>query len=101
MDQNKLQKLKDIGYKIPKTCGTCKYFQMHVDEHFGECDKHSYVHLKHSGGKRKLSVVMHGSCNEHEVDDLSYLHGFKEFVCNPPGACSTHGRCWIHSEWSE
>jgi hypothetical protein len=19
--------------------------------------------------------------------------------CDPPGACSSHGRCWTHSEW--
>ena len=19
--------------------------------------------------------------------------------CNPPEACTTHGRCWTHSEW--
>ena len=20
-------------------------------------------------------------------------------LCSPPGACTTHGRCWTHSSW--
>jgi hypothetical protein len=21
--------------------------------------------------------------------------------CEPPGACTSHGRCWTHSEWTD
>lgn len=21
--------------------------------------------------------------------------------CDPPNACSTHGRCWTHSDWAD
>lgn len=80
MDNNKLQKLKDIGYEIKPSCGTCKHFQQYEDAHFGECDAQDYVHLKHSGGKRKLSVVMYGSCSKYEPMNLDFLHGFKELV---------------------
>lgn len=85
MDNNKLQKLKEIDYSIKPSCGTCNHFQQHEDAHFGECDEHNYTHLKHSGGKRKLSVVMYGSCPNYEAGDLSYLHGFREFVATPDG----------------
>lgn len=103
MDANKLQKLKDIGYTIKASCGTCKYFQHHQDEHFGECDKHEYTHLKHSGGKRKLSVVMYGSCDKYEATNLSFLHGFMELVqpkhtidcvnCDECSKCKKCGYC--------
>lgn len=76
MDQNKLNKLKEIGYKIPPSCGTCVHFKQFDDMHFGECDVNEYTHLKHSGGKRKLSVVQYGSCDKYEQGDVSFLHGF-------------------------
>ncbi len=80
MDQNKSDKLKEIGYEVKPSCGTCKHFQQYDDEHFGECNVNTYVHLKHSGGKRKLSVVQFGSCGKYEQGDVYFLHGFKEFV---------------------
>jgi hypothetical protein len=49
--------------------------------HFGECNVNTYVHLKHSGGKRKLSVVQYGTCDQWaEARDLEYLHGFRELL---------------------
>jgi hypothetical protein len=81
MDQNKIIKLQEIGYQVERVCGTCKHFQQFEDMHFGECDEHQYTHLKHSGGKRKLSVVQYGKCNNWTPsDDLDYLHGFKQFL---------------------
>lgn len=81
MDQNKLDKLKEIGYEIKPTCGTCIHFKQFSDADFGDCQKHEYVHLKHSGGRRKLSVVRDGSCNEYErSDSLLWLHGFQELL---------------------
>lgn len=81
MDQNKIKKLQEIGYTVEKVCGTCKYFAQYEDMHFGECDTHEYTHLKHSGGRRKLSVVQYGTCDAWEpAVDLEYLHGFKDFL---------------------
>lgn len=81
MDQNKINKLVDIGYEVKKVCGNCKHFTQYEDMHFGECDAHEYTHLKHSGGKRKLSVVQYGTCASWELSpDLEYLHGFKQFL---------------------
>ena len=82
MDQNKLNKLKEIGYQVKNTCGTCINFRQYTDEHFGECEKHTYVHLKHSGKPRLLSVVEYGSCPSYESADISHLHGFQSLVEN-------------------
>lgn len=83
MDANKLQKLKDIGYSIGPSCGTCKHFQQHVDEFFGECVVNTYVHKKHTGGERRLSVLVFGHCNRYEQGSVEYMHGFKEFMEGP------------------
>lgn len=80
MDQNKYNKLTEIVYAIYPSCGTCKYFVQKADDDFGDCQKHEYTHLKHSGGKRKLSVVRYGSCRNYEQGDVGFLHGFKEFL---------------------
>lgn len=80
MDQNKIDKLKAIGYVVNPSCGTCKNFTQKSDYDFGECEIHEYVHLKHSGGKRKLSVVQYGLCNSYEPGEVDFLHGFKEFL---------------------
>lgn len=81
MDQNKIQKLKDIGYQVKQVCGNCIHFKQFEDMHFGECHNHEYTHLKHTGGKRKLSVVQYGRCDNWEPsDDQDYLHGFKDFL---------------------
>lgn len=81
MDINKASKLREIGYKIEPSCGTCKHFVQRSDEDFGDCQIHDYEHLKHTGGRRRLSVVRYGQCKSFEANDnLGYLHGFKEFL---------------------
>lgn len=82
MDANKAQVLRDIGYEIGPSCGTCKHSDIGFDEDFGTCDIHEYVHLKHSGTPRKLSVYQYGRCPKFERADFveQRIHGFKEFV---------------------
>lgn len=80
MDQNKANKLTEIGYKVRLTCGTCKHFLQRSDDDFGDCQTHEYVHRKHSGGVRKLSVVRYGSCDKWEEGDTNFLHGFTKFL---------------------
>lgn len=80
MDQNKADKLKEIGYEIKPSCGTCKHFKQYVDPEFGDCGVHKYVHLKHTGGQKRLSVVVYGYCTSYEPSDLDFLHGFKEYL---------------------
>lgn len=80
MDENKRIKLINIGYQVKDTCGTCKHFNSHADPEFGECNLHRYTHRKHTGGERKLSVVIYGSCRDYESTDINFLHGFKEFL---------------------
>lgn len=84
MDQNKINKLQEIDYQIAPTCGTCRHFKQFDDMDFGECGEHVYTHLKHTGGKRKLSVVRYGSCDYYEQGDVEFLHGFKEFLTKDP-----------------
>jgi hypothetical protein len=85
MDQNKLNKLQEIGYTIPRSCGTCKHFTQYEDMHFGECAVNEYTHLKHTGGKRKLSVVQYGSCNKYEQGEVGFLHAFTMFLTSSNG----------------
>lgn len=80
MDNNKLDKLKEIAYEIKPSCGTCTFFKQYSDEDFGDCQKHTYQHQKHSGGQRHLSVVQYGSCHSYEPTELAWLHGFQEFL---------------------
>ena len=56
MDENKLSKLREIGYKIKKCCGFCTQFKpTSKGNFFGFCYKHTYTHrpvlkhIKHSG----------------------------------------------------
>jgi len=83
MDANKLAKLKEIGYHVPKTCGLCinSQFASHLVE-WGECTKHSYDHQKHTDSRRQLSVYRGGTCSGFELSPLalSELHGFAELV---------------------
>lgn len=83
MDANKRLKLVDIGYEIKPTCSTCSHGRFeNQHELFGTCKRHDYQHLKHSGGRRELSVFQGGSCNDHEFDATldGILHGFREFI---------------------
>ena len=81
MDNNKLNVLNQIGYKVKKTCAFCTHGVFVNGSMFGTCSKHEYEHLKHKS-VRKLSIHKCGVCgnfkgNEAELDKLE---GFKQLV---------------------
>jgi len=83
MDANKLVKLKEIDYHVPKTCGLCinSSFAAPSGE-WGECTKHSYDHQKHTDARRLLSIYRGGTCSGFELSPLalSHLNRFGELV---------------------
>lgn len=63
MDKNKLKVLREINYVIPKQCGLCRHGQFaDADAPWGTCALRTYVHEKHTGAPRQLSVFRHGGC---------------------------------------
>jgi hypothetical protein len=82
MDENKKEKLKEIGYKIAHTCGLCKYGMFKPKNAFGDCLKFSYKHLKHVEPSKNLSVNIYGSCKEFQLSEeenvklMSYIEFF-------------------------
>lgn len=81
MDQNKVKKLQEVGFKILSTCGRCKYGRFgNPDNFFGECARFTYDHLKHSRNPRQLSVHSAGNCGDFETHPLETLEKWEEFV---------------------
>jgi hypothetical protein len=81
MDENKRQKLIEIGYSLKEICGTCIHFVQGQRMIFGTCAKFQYDHLKHTDKTRQLSVCKYGWCEGHERFDLvdEIVGEFKEF----------------------
>lgn len=82
MDQNKKEKLIEIGYRVQKSCALCIHSQFNYGD-WGLCGKFFYLHQKHSpvaqnDGKRSLSIHKTGVCSGFELSEekLSELHGF-------------------------
>lgn len=82
MDENKRQELLHIGYKIENVCGLCEHFTVTKGSSFGTCNIHTYVHLKHTGPPRQLSVYEYGGCPKFEAvrDVDTYLNHYIEFM---------------------
>ena len=74
MDQNKRSRLFEIGYKIPKSCDTCKHSNFNAD--FGDCLKFVYQHQKHNR-VHQLSIFRGGVCKFWE--DGVNLGAWEEF----------------------
>lgn len=68
MDSNKLEKLKQIQYRIKDCCGICIYSNISLDG-WGTCDQFRYKHVKHTGEERQLSIHMFGSCDYFMADE--------------------------------
>jgi hypothetical protein len=67
MDTNKLNKLKEVGYRLQDCCATCVHslFDIGIQySDFGTCKIHEYEHQKHSDQKRKLSINKYGKCDK-------------------------------------
>lgn len=87
-DENKFEKLREIGYHVPATCGTCVHGRFLMSGHFatswGTCGKHRYEHKKHDNpeGGRGVSVVSSGTCRDAQIDParLTSFGAHAEFV---------------------
>jgi len=79
MDQNKLKKLHDIGYKINGCCGICAHANSFNDD-WTTCKVHTYNHLKHTDEVRQLSVFIFGSCPQFELHPDVDLEKWNEFL---------------------
>ena len=83
MDANKLRVLHEIGYEIRESCGLCVHFQSQPGSAFGVCAANTYVHEKHTGPPRDLSVHTSGRCAdgfEATVVAFERLGGFADLV---------------------
>ncbi len=84
MDANKLKKLREVGYKISKTCMWCSH-RLFASEtkKFGECMVHTYLHKKHTAQVCCMSINIFGSCGRWKPDlDKIYRvlgHSWLEF----------------------
>lgn len=71
-DDNKFQKLRDVGYTIPGLCGYCQHGNFEGPKAlngWGECTRHSYTHRKHDNpeGGRGVSIHATGTCPQFQV----------------------------------
>jgi hypothetical protein len=82
MDKNKLEKLRDLKYIIPATCGRCVFGKFVPGSPWGGCQKHQYTHLKHTGDPRQLSIHVGGRCDDIQIDPARTgdLAAFQEFL---------------------
>ena len=65
-DENKFQKLREVGYRIPRLCCYCQYGNFARGANWGTCAIHRYKHKKHDNaeGGRGVSIHIHGSCEK-------------------------------------
>jgi hypothetical protein len=82
MDDNKLKKLKVLGYQVNKACGLCQHGQFKPGSDFGTCSVVTYTHLKHTGEDRQMSINRYGVCPNFELEEQkgARLHGFKQLI---------------------
>ena len=81
MDNNKLAKLREIGYTIRKCCGNCVHKRLMELSGWGTCKVHRYKHRKHTRDDREVSIHMFGYCEKHEWSEgamFQLLH-YREF----------------------
>jgi hypothetical protein len=81
MDNNKLDKLRDIRYTVRKCCGTCNNACFEFRAEWGTCKIHEYIHKKHTGKPRHLSIHMYGSCGSYDMNNVfeAVTEHYKEF----------------------
>lgn len=81
MDKSKSKKLQEIGYKINRCCGLCKYAILSLDG-WGTCVNHTYQHEKHTGEERDLSINQFGYCTSFELEESKVigLHSYSDLI---------------------
>ena len=82
MDQNKREKLIEIGYKIQRCCAFCVNSNIAPGKDWGTCNALIYSHLKHSDSERQLSISRFGWCTGFKLNHqaMSVLGKFAEFL---------------------
>ncbi len=71
-DANKLQVLRDAGFKIREVCGGCSHYRTNQwSREWGGCAKAQYRHQKHSGDERDVSVPFNGWCPSYSEDAVA------------------------------
>lgn len=97
-DENKFQKLREIGYSIPGLCCYCKHGVFEGPkalDGWGTCALHTYTHRKHGNpeGGRGVSIHASGRCPQFEVNPeriaRTGLGAHEEFF--DAGAGEAHG----------
>lgn len=81
MDENKLEKLRQLNYTIYRCCGICKHAEF-AESDWSICLVHEYNHLKHSENVRHLSVNRYGHCNDFNIGPVAVmsLNKWSEFI---------------------
>ena len=83
-DENKFEKLRDVGFRVTVTCAICTYGCFQGTSLWGECWKHRYYHKKHSNQTegRGVSIFSSGTCPDAELDPRwrSQLGAHTEFL---------------------
>ena len=70
-DENKFEKLRQIGYRVPVTCGLCTMGEFpSKGSPWGTCALHGYAHKKHANPDQGRGVSVHasGTCPDGEAD---------------------------------
>jgi len=78
MDENKLTRLREIGYTLHRTCNHCEHGQFNNLGDWGTCVIHDYKHKKHSGSERRLSINRCGKCPKFKLKNHT-LGEWEEF----------------------
>jgi hypothetical protein len=82
MDQAKLEKMREIGMRVVKTCATCCH-RPPVGVHWGECSLHHYQHGKHT---RARAIPAHDFlvCESWEAhEQLEVISGLGAYATEP------------------
>lgn len=84
-DENKFEKLRQIGYRVPTTCGLCVMGEFpSKGSPWGTCGLHAYEHKKHANpdAGRGVSVHASGTCPDAEADTArtAGLGAHREFL---------------------
>jgi len=68
-DNNKFNKLREVGYAIGPACMFCKHASFPERSNWGACGLHTYEHKKHDNAKGGRGVSIHraGTCPQFKV----------------------------------
>lgn len=89
-DENKFEKLRQVRYTVPVTCGMCIAGEFpSKGSPWGTCILHTYEHKKHANpeGGRSVSIHSSGTCPYAEGDEqkMASLGAHREFVVDRSG----------------